>query len=80
MTASGNYTISRININSTKSNKPTKVRDFLEINILNLKIHMAKFNWQDLLKSFDNASQAYDKFIEIFTDLVVYSTVKGKRI
>ena len=75
-----NFTISRININSNKSNKPTKVRDFSDNNILNIKIHMAKINWQDLLKLFDNASHAYDKFIEIFTDLLdKYTPLKRKR-
>ena len=73
-----NFTISRININSNKSNKPTKVRDFSDNNILNVKIHMAKIYWQDLLKLFDNAS--HDKFIEIFTDLLdKYTPLKRKR-
>ena len=76
------FTISRININSNKikSNKPTKVRDFSDNNILNVKIHMAKINWHDLLKLFDNDSHAYDKFIEIFTDLLdKYTALKRKK-
>ena len=41
---------------------------------------MAKINWQDFLKLFDNANHAYDKFIEIFTDLLdKYTPLKMKR-